>query len=121
LPQIVAEWSRNDLEAAFKWTIDLPEGPQKGSLVEKLPAGSGRDAAVTSFSVAASKTDPESAVAWATTIQNPDTNRSTVRNVYATWFRKDPAAASNWLQSARNISPELRSELQGNSVTNTGK
>jgi hypothetical protein len=140
IQNLAEKWGYRDTRAATEWVLTLRDETAKSNAIgalagqwgswdpvaaarwiEKLPAGASRDAAVASFSFSTSKTDPEGAVTWATTIQNPDKNRSTIRNVYATWLRKDPAAAGSWLQSATSISPELRSELQGMSITKTVK
>ena len=128
----VSQWASRDPQAAVQWLekIKDPQAKQNamGSIagqwanrdpvaaahwLEKLPPSSARDAAVVSFSQNAAQSDPEGALAWAVTVQNADMNRSAVRNVFTNWQKKDAAAAANWLQSARAISPELRTELQG--------
>jgi hypothetical protein len=131
VPNFVSQWSNREPESAATWANTLRDEQAKAAAfaavasqwggrdpvavarwIDKLPAGAARDAAVSSFSNTASKTDPEGAVAWALTIQSPDKQRGTLRDVYARWLRRDPAVAGAWVQTAATLPVEFRTELQ---------
>jgi hypothetical protein len=57
------------------------------------------------------RTDPEAALTWASTIQDPTTRSLQLKANVRQWARRDNAAATQWVSNAPGLSAEDRSEL----------
>ena len=90
--QVVAQWVHADPNKAGKWLGDQPQTPDL-------------DSARATFAGSVAGRDPESAMAWANTVTNPDERAASVTQVYNNWKKKDEAAASAALESS-GLSPE---------------
>lgn len=80
---LVGRWAGSDANAAGEWlgaNQNLPE----------------YDAAAASFAGQVARQDPESAVAWASTVQDPQQQRGAYERVYRGWREADRAAADAW-------------------------
>ena len=85
--QIITTWAMTDTNAAGTWLSAQPQGPHL-------------DAARSSFVTAASRKDPESAMAWAATITDVEKRIAATGKAYHAWDKKDPAAAATALNNS---------------------
>jgi hypothetical protein len=96
---LAGEWGNREPAAAARW-------------IESLPSGLARDEAVSTFSGRTAHRDPEGSIAWALTIEDSSKQAKTAREVFDTWLKSDSAAAGKWLQTARDVPDQLRTDLQ---------
>jgi hypothetical protein len=68
--------------------------------VEAMPAGANKDAGARELARQAMRQDPVTAIAWATSIQDPETRGETLVDAGRRYMREDPAAAQAWLASS---------------------
>lgn len=80
-------WTREDPLAASQYLVDMP-------------ASQAKDSAVSGFARSLAGEDPQSAIAWAGTITDETSRVKTLTRAGQSWFRTDPVAASNWLQTS---------------------
>jgi hypothetical protein len=66
---------------------------------------------VRSFSTAVQRSDPEGAVAWASTLSDANQRQSQVENITRDWLRSDTDAARQWLSSSHVLSEEVKARL----------
>ena len=99
---IISQWAAMDTNAAGTWLREQPQGPHL-------------DAARSSFVRAASTKDPESAMAWASTITSPESRVSATTVAFKAWQKKDPAAAEQAL-SRSGLSPEQMGTVRTDSA-----
>jgi len=101
--QIVAQWVNTDANQAGAWLGAQPPSPDL-------------DGARSHFATQVANRDPESAMAWAQTVTD-DTQRShTVEQVYNTWKKKDPAAATAALEGS-GLPPDRLNALRTGTAT----
>ena len=105
-----------DVVAAYTWTQQLPAGPGQEEAYQqvfsewarqdptassqellRMSPGSGRDQAIHSFSRSLVKENPESAIAWAGAISDPQQRLETQIDVARTWHEAAPADAQPWI------------------------
>jgi hypothetical protein len=101
--QIVSQWANQDANAAGEW---LGQQPQSAEL----------DQARMRFSQQVSSRDPESAMAWAGTIEDANIRFQAISNTYRRWSRTDAEAANAAIESVE-LSVEQRQQLQGQGRT----
>jgi hypothetical protein len=89
---IISQWAAMDTNAAGTWLREQPQGPQL-------------DDARSSFVRAASMKDPESAMAWASTISSSESRVSATTVAFKAWQKRDAAAAEQAL-SRSGLTPE---------------
>ena len=65
-----------------------------------MPPSASKDSAVSGFVRSLAREDPESAVIWAKTISNETSRIQTLTRAGQSWFRRNPVAATSWLQNA---------------------
>ena len=99
LAAAVGVWARADPNAAATW------------LGESAPAGVDTDVAVASFARQIVDRDPESALAWATSVKNPALRQGAQSSVMSQWAIREPAAARAYVQSA-DLADEQREALR---------
>lgn len=117
--EIGSEWAERDPKKALSWLESLPEGAGKAEgtfsalrewtrrdavaaseHLSAMPPSPAKDSAVSGFARSLAWQDPEAAVIWAKTITDEQSRVQTLTRAGQAWFRRDPAAASQWLQSA---------------------
>ena len=89
--------SLTDPDAASQWMQSLPPGPPKDTLSE-----------IISGPLAAN--DPQAAFDIAAGIGNSDLRTTTLKNVVEQWSKKDPAAATQWINGS-SLPQELKTQL----------
>ncbi len=98
--RIVGErWSMEDPVQASAWTSQLPAGPGRDHAITGLVAGVLADG------------DVPAAWDWAATISEPAVRLPLLQKVYADWRQMDPSAASAALAADGRLSNEDRQQL----------
>ena len=69
---------------------------------------------VSSFSQQAVESDPEGALAWASTVGDNEQRARLVGNLTHTWLRNDPTAARKWIAASTQLTPERKAQLLQN-------
>ena len=87
LKSAVKFWYRVDPAAAIQWMQSLPVGPSK-------------DTAVIGISLGKSYADPQAAMKMASEIADSDIRTEAQKNVVEEWSWRDPAAATQWINSS---------------------
>ena len=126
----VGVWASDNPRAAADWVLTLPAGELKSTqiaqvtqswarydpvnaadwLLSQHPPSPALDPAVQSLVNTVMKSNPEGAVMWASTINDPKLRASTLVNASREWLRHDPAKASAYIVRAP-ISPAQRARL----------
>ena len=75
-----------------------------------MPPGKDRDAAIQGFFHPAFDIEPDSALIWASAINEPLLRESTMHNGFSRWLNTDAAAAEDWLSRATMEGP-LKEQL----------
>ena len=81
--RIMRSWTKTDEFAAAKWLAELPPSESK-------------DKAVRMFSDQLVSIDPERAVQWASSINDPNRRAKHVENLLSKWRAADPKAVEQW-------------------------
>ena len=81
--------------------------------LETIPAGSGRDAAVSTFANKVVDTDPAGAAAWAATIADNSIRNNSLERIARHWMRVDETAASSWILASPLLTDEVKKRLLG--------
>ena len=63
------------------------------------------------FADAVKRTDPEGAVAWASTLSDAKQRQSQVESIARDWLRTDTDAAKRWLARTAVLSEEIKARL----------
>jgi hypothetical protein len=95
---IARTWTGQDLGKAANW-------------LDGLPASESRDAAVSAFTNQVSDSDPEGAVAWASTISDPNTRKVDLERIAITWMGRDEDAASRWIAATPSLAEDAKARL----------
>ena len=93
----LARWSRSDITAASAYT-------------DALPPGKDRQSAIKGILGAAFEQEPESALTWAVTLENPERKNEEISRYFQKWQKTDPSAAHAWLSGAA-LDDDLRHKL----------
>ena len=112
-------WAHRDPPASAEWLSSLPESKGSNSGLEtalhhwagrdptaasehlvSMPDSVGKDRAIKGFVSKVAHEDPQSALIWADSIQDEPTRNGALINAGQTYFRRDRAAATEWLQSS---------------------
>ncbi|MGK0456850.1 MAG: hypothetical protein ACJAUA_001161 [Zhongshania aliphaticivorans] len=104
LTTIMQEWSHTDSVNASAWLSEAQPGPQ-------------RDAAIIGFTTTLSTFDPEVAVAWSSSISDPNQRVKNLTSSVQTWAETQPEQAMDWLKTAE-MDPGLRNALLSTIQTN---
>lgn len=123
-------WAMSDPDAAMKWALSLPEGPQREAAfgpvtsvwatndgyevsqwIEKQPAGTTRDIATRSLVGALMESQPETAWTWALSIGGEQERFNALQLAYMGMRRKNPEAAAQLLEGA-NLPPQQLEALR---------
>ena len=86
MKQLTARWSLSDPVSTAKWLNTLPQSPSM-------------DSAVGEFVNRISARDPEGAMGWAMTIQNPNEKTKALNRALVAWEKIDPVKARSWKQA----------------------
>jgi len=70
-----------------------------------------RDSAISGFANGYAYQDPETSIAWANDISDPNLRVSTLTRAGQAYFRRDPEAAKTWLASS-GLSAEVQQAIQ---------
>jgi hypothetical protein len=81
--QLVAQWTRDDYQAAGEWLNITADGPTK-------------QAAVRSYAETVAPHDPETAAQWAVTLPAGVVRNRVIKRVRDVWKKKDEAAAAEF-------------------------
>ncbi|MCH7228879.1 hypothetical protein [Haloferula sp. A504] len=66
----------------------------------QMPASPQRDAAVSGFARGYAWQDPETAIAWAQDIADPELKQRSLTDVGRAYYRRDPEGARAWLETS---------------------
>jgi hypothetical protein len=75
-----------------------------------LGTGASRDAAVSSYARRIVSSEPQTAAAWAETIDNQNVREAQLASIVSAWLHADPTSAAAWL-SHSSLSAEARARL----------
>ena len=75
-----------------------------------LPTGPARASAVSSLSRSIAREDPDAAIQWANSIQDPTARETALVRSVQLWSSKNQAAASDWIQSS-GLQPEVQQRM----------
>jgi hypothetical protein len=75
-----------------------------------LPPGTSRDAAVSAYARRIVSSEPQTAAAWAESIENPNVREAQLTSIVNAWLHIDPTSAAAWL-SHSSLSAEARARL----------
>ncbi len=100
LKVVVGGWLTRDRQAARSWIDAAPIGdpyyqPAFNSLAQRI-----------------AKRDPKEAVEWCNRGQTPEINRTCLKQVATTWYKKDPVAAGVWLEDESGLPVEDMFEVR---------
>ena len=128
--EVSDEWAESDPRAALDWLNTLEAGEartagmsaalaewvKRGDPMEaskylaELPGSPERDSAVGGFARVLARSDPQSAVQWAETIEEPEIRAKTLVETGRMWMHRDATAASAWLEGG-SVSVELAEKI----------
>lgn len=90
-------WCDHDRAAATQWMQSLPVGPNKDLVAKGIVR-------------ALAANDPQAAFDIAAGIGNSDLRTTTLKNVVEQWSKKDPAAATQWINRS-TLPQDLKTQL----------
>jgi hypothetical protein len=99
--QIVNEWMDRDEGA---------HSVEASQFVGSLPAGAGRDAGAAAIARRVVGDDPEAAIAWASSIQDPQNREEALIETARRYMRQDSQAATAWLAQS-GLSAEAQQQV----------
>jgi len=82
-----------------------------GRVVDRLQPGTTRDSATSAFSGATARTDSETALQLAATIQKEGARNDAMNQVLRTWAEREPAAVKKWVASQPDLPRAVLSNL----------
>ena len=83
----IGEWARRDATAAGEYLLAMPNSTFK-------------DSAVSGYAQNVVREHPETAIEWASSIDNQDLRLQTLQRTAREWIRRDRKAALTWLSSS---------------------
>ena len=116
--EVADEWAEIDPGAAVDWASRLPEATQATAMesafqeweeadaegasayLQNMESSPAKDAAISGFVSDLGKDEPAMAIEWAQTIENEATRTDALTDVGRDWYREDPDAASNWIETS---------------------
>ena len=124
-------WANSDPLAAAQWAATLPDGKMRGEAWDHLlsrwenedapaaanwlnvqPACEARDAGIARvLQNAAADLEPKDAVRLARSIGDPEQRGDALVSVAQSWLKLDSAAATAWINRAKDLTPEQRDSL----------
>ncbi|MBK1882796.1 hypothetical protein JIN85_10245 [Luteolibacter pohnpeiensis] len=118
-PQQTVQWlesipggedTSNAMQSAFAdWARKNPEA--SGEYINQMPASSQKDWAINGFATNVVGKDPQTAIAWANSVQDPKVREDTlIRTGQIYYHRVDKEAAKNWLATS-GLSPEAQEQI----------
>jgi hypothetical protein len=81
--------------------------------VESMPAGANKDASSRELAMQAVREDPQTAIAWAGSIQDPVKKEEALIDVARRYLRQDPESGAAWLATS-GLSEEARKKVREN-------
>ncbi len=103
---IIREWTRYDLAASADWLNSLPASPEL-------------DRAVISYTFRAAEEDPETAMSWASSIEDDGRRTWMMERVASTWKEQDAENFKNYLDKSE-LSAEQREKLENSQSRGNG-
>lgn len=79
--------------------------------IDRLQSASMRSGATFAFSEVTARTDPETAMQWAATMQHGGQRNDAMNGVLRTWAERDPAVVKTWIASKPKLPGALLSNL----------
>ncbi len=76
-----------------------------------MPQSPKRDAAISGFATGYAWQDPQTAIAWAQDISDPELRQQSLTRAGQAFFRRDPNSARAWLESS-GLPAEVREAVQ---------
>jgi hypothetical protein len=135
---VVGGWSQANPGSAVQFILQLPAGPENGSLLSQAlerwtkvdlkaasdwiddhEAGAAMDAGVSSVATK-EYLPPDVAVGWAESVVNPKLRSETLVTVLRNWATVDLSAAKRYFDASQNLLPEDRKEIAGLIATLSG-
>jgi hypothetical protein len=126
---LAGQWGHTDPNAAGRWLAGFkdPEEIRAGveplirawgamepneaaDWLDRLPAGTARDAGASALVGILTSWDPEAAISYSETISDPEQRAGLIIQTAKAWKRKNPAAATQWIQ-ASNLPPNTKAKL----------
>jgi hypothetical protein len=98
---VISEWLDKDKGAG---------AADAAKYVESMAAGPNKDAGARELAQQAMRQDPATAIAWASSIQDPATREESLIDVGRRYLRQDPAAGAAWLASS-GLSAEAQQKV----------
>ncbi len=95
---ISRSWANSDSYGNSEWVASLPEGPN-------------RDQAAAGLIPQLAAREPQSAMAWTRSIQDPAVQEASYTSLFQTWSRRDKAAALQALH-AETLPPETKTKIE---------
>ena len=130
LGAVAGRWANRNPSEAAAWLTTQPEGdgrkeamgsvmglwsetePEKASAwLVTQPTGASKDTGIVTLANSQVKSDPEAALTWAATINDPTTRALQLKANVRQWARRDAPAATQWVGSSPELTPEERTEL----------
>tara|TARA_X000000950_G_scaffold193889_1_gene233706 strand:- start:490 stop:1830 length:1341 start_codon:yes stop_codon:yes gene_type:complete len=103
---IIREWTRYDLAASADWLNSLPASPEL-------------DRAVITYTFRAAEEDPETAMSWASSIEDDRRRTWMMERVASTWKEQDIETFKNYLDKS-GLSTEQREKLENSQSRGNG-
>ena len=103
---VIREWTRYDLAASADWLNSLPASPEL-------------DRAVISYTFRAAEEDPETAMSWASSIEDDGRRTWMMERVASTWKEQDAETFKNYLDKSE-LSAEQREKLENSQSRGNG-
>jgi hypothetical protein len=133
LAQLGAAWSSVNPSGAAEFGAQLPIGEARrevvtrainnwidrdpiavGEFLKNLPSSPDFDEAIRRFATHPTiVTETATAIGWAQLITDAEQRTQALVEIINSWMLRDSAAAAEYLQNTRDISPNLRAEIQG--------
>ncbi len=97
-PQVLAE-------VVERWSRSQPN--ETGAWLNQFPPSAATDAPRETFAMQVQKTDPEAAIAWASTITDTNRRERATRDLVRSWIQREPDLARQWVDQ-NNVSESIK-------------
>ena len=101
---------RNQAKRYVVWYWFLRDRPAASQWMQSLPVGPNKDLVAKGIVRALAANDPQAAFDIAAGIGNSDLRTTTLKNVVEQWSKKDPAAATQWINRS-TLPQDLKTQL----------
>ncbi|MGJ8650090.1 MAG: hypothetical protein ACSHX4_07015 [Opitutaceae bacterium] len=125
VPEVAQEWARNDPQAAVEFVSDYKENTEvysramaeaieewaerdpyeAGVYLNSLPASPDLDRSVAEYSREVARVDPDGAMSFAVSVNDPRIRADTIRRVARDWQRSSPEDYAAWVAANPEVAP----------------